>query len=137
MNYSSEGAINFAFVKSRILKIWHMITRRCVFRGVPRMSAEICRRFLPKNCVVQSARGYLMAIHAEDYNEACALCDCLSRHLTNFISNFLLPGDKVVDGGGILDKLLCWPLQLLGLQAVSWLMSRTLSWHIDFNCNAN
>jgi len=41
-----------------------------------------------------------MAIHAEDYNEACALCDCLDRHLTNFVYTFLQPGDIVIDGGG-------------------------------------
>lgn len=139
MNYSSEGAINFAFVKSRILKIWHMITRCCVFRGVPRISAEICRRFLPKNCVVQSARGYLMAIHAEDYNEACAICDCLSRHLTNFISNFLLPGDKVVDGGGNIGQITLLAASIVGPSGsvVAYEPNPVMAHRLQLQCKLN
>lgn len=85
--------------KSFVLAEWHRIMRRVVFRGAPRISSLLCRWLLPKISVTRAAHGYLMIIRSDDYVEACALCDCLNRHLVNFVHNFLQPGDIFIDGG--------------------------------------
>ena len=96
----SVQTVDFPLVSHPLLTAWHWVMRQVVFRGAPRISSWLCRWLLPKRCAVRAARGYLIAIHAHDYNEACALCDCLNRHLTNFVHGFLQPGDAFIDGGG-------------------------------------
>ena len=133
----SVQTVDFPLVSHPLLTAWHWVMRQIVFRGAPRISSWLCRWLLPKRCAVRAARGYLMAIHAQDYSEACALCDCLSRHLTNFVHNFLQPGDVFIDGGGgILGSLHSWLLQRLGLRGECWFTNLTRSLSPDLSCRA-
>lgn len=100
--------------ESLILNAWHRIMRTVTFRGAPRMSSLLCRQLLPEKCVTRSSRGFDVCAITTDYNEACALCGCLSRHLINLLHSFLLPGDVFIDGGANIGQFTLLAAQRVG-----------------------
>jgi len=107
----------FSPATAPLLEAWLMVMRRVVFRGAPRISSTLVRSLLPDRCITRAARGYFMAIHSTEYVEACALCDCLNRHLSNLIGFLLRDGDFVIDGGANIGQFTLLSASIVGGQS--------------------